>query len=174
VCPSNYSRRRSSTNPKSFYRCDQCQYEYKFGRVFAAYDGLDRFTLARILQMRFAVHFVSVLVLLLLIFIGGFITKLFTPGLTWGDVFNFLNLQHFTGGSVLLGMGSLIGWLASLFASAPGMSFFSFPCESNLIQFLDSNLFLVYRSHTNCVYSNSLLCRNGSTFMVFGHWYVPQ
>mmetsp|Transcript_5868 Transcript_5868/g.6748 ORF Transcript_5868/g.6748 Transcript_5868/m.6748 type:complete len:274 (+) Transcript_5868:13-834(+) len=113
--------RRSSTNPKSFYRCDQCQYEYKFGRVFAAYDGLDRFTLARILQMRFAVHFVSVLVLLLLIFIGGFITKLFTPGLTWGDVFNFLNLQHFTGGSVLLGMGSLIGWLASLFASAPGM-----------------------------------------------------
>ena len=30
--------RRSSANPRSFFRCDNCLFEYRFGRAFVAYD----------------------------------------------------------------------------------------------------------------------------------------
>jgi hypothetical protein len=75
--------RKTSVNPRSFYRCDQCHFEYRFGRVFEAFPSPDRFSVARLLGMRFAVHVISVCALLWLIFFGGFVGKLMNPELTW-------------------------------------------------------------------------------------------
>jgi len=41
--------RKTSVNPRSFYRCDQCHYEYRLGRVFEAFPSPDRFSVARLL-----------------------------------------------------------------------------------------------------------------------------
>eukprot|EP00936_MAST-01D_sp_MAST-1D-sp1_P002910 g2910.t1 len=102
--------RKSSANPRAFFRCEQCLYEYRFGRAFSAY-GPDRLSLARFLSGRFAVHILSVAVLLALVFVGGFVAKAFDPKLTWLDVFACFNLGHILAGSVLVGGFSLLGWL---------------------------------------------------------------
>ena len=109
--------RRSSVNPRSFYRCDNCCCEYRFGRAFVAYD---RFTLARLLDTRGAVHLLSMLVLGCLVFTGGFVAKSFSPGLTWWEVVSCFNLEHLIYGSTLTGVGSLLGWLISLVGGGGG------------------------------------------------------
>jgi len=112
--------RRESTNPHSFYHCDQCHFEYRFRRVFVAYGGgVDRFTLARLLTSRWAVHGLSLIILIGLIFVGGFVGKLTTPEKTWWDVFACFNLEHLVFGSAVTGLGSLVGWLASTVGGAP-------------------------------------------------------
>ena len=107
--------RRASTNPQSFYRCDQCHFEYKFAQAFTAYGhGFgDRFTVAKVLGSRFAVHVASVAVLLTLIFVAGFLAKAlgFCGGLGWGEVWSFANREHFFAGSALVGLSSLAGAL---------------------------------------------------------------
>ena len=103
--------RNSSANPRSFYRCDNCHFEYKFGR---AYSRVDRFTLARFLSSRFAVHALSVFVLLSIIFVGGFVAKTFDSSLTWWDVLDCFKLEHLVYGSAVTGLGSLLGWAISL------------------------------------------------------------
>lgn len=110
--------RKSSVNPRSFYRCDQCHFEYRFGRVFPA--GTDKFMLARFLSSRFAVHVLSVFVLLSIIFCGGFVAKMFNGELTWYDVLRCFNLEHMISGSVVTGMGSLLGWVLSLLGGGGG------------------------------------------------------
>merc|ERR1712224_848152 len=108
-----------SNNPRSFYRCDQCHYEYRFARVFQAYGyGFDKFTLARVLGMRGSVFTASVLVLLSVVFLGGFIFKVFSPGVTWAEVFRCFNWMHLAGGSAVVGAGSVLSFLV---ASCPGL-----------------------------------------------------
>eukprot|EP00967_Tisochrysis_lutea_P097161 scaffold142637_cov37-Tisochrysis_lutea.AAC.3 len=75
--------RHTSVNPRSFYRCDQCHFEYRLGRVFEAFPSPDRFLVARLLGMRFAVHVLSLIGLFGLIFLGGFFAKMFRSDLTW-------------------------------------------------------------------------------------------
>jgi hypothetical protein len=111
--------RRASANPQSFYRCDQCHYEYQFGRAFEAYGhGFgDKITVARLLSSRLSIHAASVVVLLLVVFVAGFFGKLLglsplTPDrLTWAQVFQCFNLNHLYSGSMLVGLGSLSGFL---------------------------------------------------------------
>ena len=68
--------RYSSSNPQSEFRCDQCKFEYRFGRVAVAYAGsVDRFTLARFLMTPFAVHILSLSALFSAIFVLGFVGK---------------------------------------------------------------------------------------------------
>ena len=68
--------RYSSSNPQSEFRCDQCKFEYRFGRVAVAYAGsVDRFTLARFLMTPFAVHIMSLSALFSAIFVLGFVGK---------------------------------------------------------------------------------------------------
>lgn len=119
--------RKASRNPKSFYRCDQCHYEYKFRRAFDAYGGIDRFALVRMLESRIVKMVLSLMVLFLLVVFAGFIYKLFTPGLTWWDVFYFLNFDHVWGGSILVGIGSLLGWVISFGGGASRIAYFESP-----------------------------------------------
>jgi hypothetical protein len=108
--------RRASTNPQSFFRCDQCRYEYQFGRAFTAYGhGFgDKITLARLLSSRVSISVASVMVLLVLIFFAGFVAKIVgispTP-VAWSDVLKCFNLQHWYSGSMFVGLGSLGGFL---------------------------------------------------------------
>ena len=110
--------RKSSVNPRSFYRCDQCHFEYRFGRVFPA--GTDKFMLARVLSSRLAVHVLSLFVLLSIVFCGGFVAKSFNGELTWCDVLRCFNIEHMISGSVVTGMGSLLGWVVSLLGGGGG------------------------------------------------------
>ena len=116
--------RRVSSNPDSFFRCDQCHYKYEFGRAFTAFGhGFgDRFTLARLLGSSLGVSIASFLVLLALIFVSGFVAKLFGSfGLmeyetqSWGQVLNPFTIVHWTAGSVLVGGFSLLGWACEFF-----------------------------------------------------------
>jgi hypothetical protein len=100
--------RTQSTNPRSFYRCEQCLFEYKLSRIF---DG-DRFFVARALEHRFAVEFISVFLLAFAVFLAGFISKLF--GTDVSLVFFRIDWNHFSGGALLVGLGSIIGWIGSL------------------------------------------------------------
>lgn len=75
--------RKTSVNPRSFYRCDQCHFQYRLGRVFEAFPSPDRFSVARLLGMRFAVHVISVGALLSLVFFAGFFGEMIIPELTW-------------------------------------------------------------------------------------------
>ena len=110
--------RRTSTNPNSFYRCDMCHYEYKFAKVFNAYAS--PLTLARWIGKPGFTIVLSVLILVAMIFVLGFFYTLFTPGASWGDVLNVFRLQHYLGGSIILGLGSLVGWVGSLCAGGGG------------------------------------------------------
>ena len=109
--------RKSSVNPRSFYRCEACLFEYKFAKAFNAYD---RFTLARVLNKRGAVHALSLLVLAALVFAGGFVAKLCDPTITWWEVIYCFNVQHLLYGSTVTGLGSLLGWVISLVGGGGG------------------------------------------------------
>eukprot|EP00937_MAST-01D_sp_MAST-1D-sp2_P006310 g6310.t1 len=108
--------RHASENPKAFFRCEQCLFEYRLGRTFAAFPG-DRLTLARALSGPYAVHLLSVLVLLAMVFVAGFIAKAFVAEMTWWEVFAFVNKGHWLVGSALVGGASLVGWLLSATSS---------------------------------------------------------
>lgn len=123
--------RQASTNPQSFYRCDQCHYEYQFGRAFTAYGhGFgDKITIARLLSSRVCIHLASVGVLMVMIFFAGFVGKAFgvspvTTTVTWSDVFRCFNWNHWYSGSMLVAIVSLSGFLletcGSFFGHAGG------------------------------------------------------
>ena len=94
--------RHSSANPRSFYECDTCKYQYRFGRVFEAYGGADRFTLARLLTSRVSTALVALGFLLTLVFAAGFVAKAFSPELTWWETIACFNLQHLLYGLSLI------------------------------------------------------------------------
>ena len=79
-----------------------------------------RFTVARLLDSRLAVHLLSALVLGCLVFAGGFVAKSFSPGLTWWEVASCFNVEHLVYGSTFTGLGSLLGWLISLVGGGGG------------------------------------------------------
>jgi hypothetical protein len=114
--------RRTSANPQSFYRCDQCHYEYQFGRAFTAYGhGFgDKITIARLLSSRVSIVVVSTVVLLMLVFVAGFFAKIVgispTP-VAWSDALKCFNLNHWISGSMLVGLGSLSGFLIETLGS---------------------------------------------------------
>ena len=102
--------RTNSANPRSFYRCDQCHFEYRFGTP----AGVDRFTVARFLSTRFAVHLLSLAALAAVIFVAGFVAKMFDSSLGWWDVIACFNINHYMVGSIATGAGSLIGWVTTV------------------------------------------------------------
>eukprot|EP00658_Telonema_sp_P-2_P026633 TRINITY_DN20770_c0_g1_i1.p1 TRINITY_DN20770_c0_g1~~TRINITY_DN20770_c0_g1_i1.p1 ORF type:complete len:242 (-),score=42.77 TRINITY_DN20770_c0_g1_i1:72-797(-) len=117
--------RNQSSNPRSFYRCDQCHYEYQFGHAFEM-SGMrfgDRLWWAWLLGLPFAVILTSVLALVLLVWIAGFVFKLWMVD-TWWQVLRFWNLDHFALGSIAVGLISLVGsclsFLADIFWFRPG------------------------------------------------------
>ena len=63
-----------------------------------------RFTVARLLDSRLAVHLLSALVLGSLVFAGGFVAKSFSPGLTWWEVASCFNVEHLVYGSTFTGL----------------------------------------------------------------------
>lgn len=119
--------RKTSANRRSFYRCDTCHFEYKlqYQQRFLP----DKFSLARFLNTRFAIHVLSLLVLSCMVFVGGFVAKAFNPGLTWWDVLRCLNLQHLISGAYLTGLGSLAGGVMS---TVGGGTLFRFLGETGL------------------------------------------
>lgn len=112
--------RNVSSNSDSFFCCDQCHYRYEFGRAFTAFGhGFgDRFTVTRLLGSPCAVPIASVLVLLAMIFAGGFVAQLlafaglvaplhFVAATSW--TMRFVN--HVTAGSILVGGASVVGFI---------------------------------------------------------------
>ncbi len=88
--------RNTSANPKSFFQCDQCLFEYKFGRAFEAYGrSVDRFTFARFLGSSFAIYAVSGFILSGIVFFAGFVGKMFSPGASWYEASNHEELFCF-------------------------------------------------------------------------------
>ena len=70
--------RRTSANPRSFYRCDMFHYEYKFAKVFNAYAS--PLTLARWIGLPGVTIALSVAILFAMVTALGFFYTLFTPG----------------------------------------------------------------------------------------------
>lgn len=96
-------------NPRSFYECDQCKFQYVFDTRTE-----NKFLLARLLASSVMVNVLSFVLLLVLIFVGGFVGKSFDPTLDWSDVFYCFNLNHIVAGATTTGLGSLLGWATSM------------------------------------------------------------
>ena len=68
----------------------------------------DRFTLAWLLGSQAAIFTASIVALLLLVFVGGFVVKAlgmapeFVSNTTWWDVFDFFQAGHWIAGSALV------------------------------------------------------------------------
>ena len=101
--------RATSVNPRSFYECEQCRFQYQFGQ-----GAEQRFLLARLLASSAAVHGLSLLLLAALVFAAGFVGKCFDPSLGWLDVFRCFNINHLLTGATTTGLGSLLGWATSM------------------------------------------------------------
>jgi len=97
--------RLTSTNSKSFFQCDTCHFQYRFGT-----KQLGQFSASRLLAHAWVVHVLALLGLLVLCFAGGFVAKSFDSTLTWTDVVRCLNLQHMVAGATATGLLSLMGW----------------------------------------------------------------
>ena len=93
--------RVASHNARSSYQCDQCKYEYKMGTV------VNRLLLVRVLRSPFAVELASIVVLFLLVFVAGFITKLIAPDIS--RPFLKVDFSHFYGGATVVGTGAFAG-----------------------------------------------------------------
>lgn len=92
------SWRNNSANPKSFYQCDQCAYEYRFGDK--------AFAVAKLLGQRGVAHALTIASLLVAIWVAGFVARPFgvevpTVGLNLG------RLDHWAKGSVVVAIVSL-------------------------------------------------------------------
>ena len=101
--------RATSVNPRSFYECEQCRFQYQFGP-----STEHRFLLARLLASSAAVHGLSLFLLASVVFLGGFVGKSFDPSLGWLDVLRCFNLNHLLTGATTTGLGSLLGWATSM------------------------------------------------------------
>ena len=101
--------RQQSVNPRSFFQCDTCKFEYRYATAM----GPDRFTIARILAWPMFIHFLSILGLFALCFVCGFVAKMFDSSLTWLDVFRCFNINHLLSGATATGLLSLFGWLTA-------------------------------------------------------------
>lgn len=70
----------------------------------------DKLTIGRFLARPYVVHAAAVLTLSAMVFVGGFVAKMFDSSLSWLDVLSCLNLNHWVCGSMATGLGSLLGW----------------------------------------------------------------
>mmetsp|Transcript_1444 Transcript_1444/g.4230 ORF Transcript_1444/g.4230 Transcript_1444/m.4230 type:complete len:250 (-) Transcript_1444:323-1072(-) len=100
--------RRTSVNKRSFYECDACKFKYKFGARVG-----DQIFVARLLSTAGAIHALALCALASVIFVAGFVGKLFDSSLTWWDVLRCFNAHHLMSGAAATGLGSLIGWASS-------------------------------------------------------------
>lgn len=106
------SWRKMSVNPKSFYECEQCKFQYKFGA-----SNANNFLIARLLASDITVAVLSFVMLLALIFVGGFVGKAFDQDSEWADVFNIwksFSLHHLITGATTTGLLSVLGWATSI------------------------------------------------------------
>lgn len=101
--------RKRSANPRSFYQCDTCKFQYKFGTI----AGADRFSISHMLGRPHVVHMLSLAGLFALVFAGGFVAKSFDATLTWYDVFACFNINHLLSGATATGLISLLGWFTA-------------------------------------------------------------
>ncbi|KAJ8606764.1 hypothetical protein CTAYLR_009561 [Chrysophaeum taylorii] len=101
--------RSNSSNPKSFYECDQCKFAYVFGRKQAR-----AFELARLLGTRGVAHLVSICALVVAVYLGGFVGGLVAPELPE----NLGALDHWLKGSLVVAVVSLA--TASVFGLVRG------------------------------------------------------
>jgi hypothetical protein len=101
--------RQTSVNPKSFYKCEQCHFEYVFGNNLR-----DQFFLARLLAMEGVKHLVAITLLTALVFVFGFVGKACDPNLEWIDVWQCFNLRHMLAGATATGLFSICTWATSL------------------------------------------------------------
>lgn len=108
--------RSSSANPRSFYQCDTCHFQYRFGTAL----GADKLSLARLLATPYVVHAGAMLALCWLIFVMGFLAKMFDPTLTNADVIACFNIGHMLSGATATGLVSVVGWATSATGLAGG------------------------------------------------------
>jgi hypothetical protein len=86
-----------SQNPQSFYKCDQCKYEYKIKRI-EAYIWLQYWILRQCL---------TICVLFGLLFIGGFVN---IDNINGRD-----SIAHFIRGSIVVGLSGFFGGIVKLY-----------------------------------------------------------
>jgi len=96
-------------NPKSFYQCDTCHYKYKFGT-----GARDKLFISRLLGSSIMIYFISVIILFVIIFMAGFIGKVFDPSIEWDSLLYCFNLKHFCTGAIYTGMSSIIAFLINV------------------------------------------------------------
>ena len=99
--------RNTSTNPQSFFRCDTCHFEYRFGSRVGDYQIWSRLggkhagtTMQCMADGRLPFHNLSrwlcrQVLLLFLLMVGGAVV---------------LNFNHLVAGATTTGLGSLMGW----------------------------------------------------------------
>ena len=93
--------RRTSVNKRSFYECDACKFKYKFGARVG-----DQIFVARLLSTAGAIHALALCALASVIFVAGFVGKLFDSSLTWWDVLRCFNAHHLMSGAAATGTRS--------------------------------------------------------------------
>jgi len=97
--------RTTSSNPKSFFQCDQCKFKYHFRRT----------TFGSMLRWRTTLHCLTLVILLLLVILGGYVFKLVDMLFGYEDKYwsSFLevDLVHISFGLVFVGMSGFLSLL---------------------------------------------------------------
>lgn len=125
--------RRTSVNPKSFHgegmlhttlysvfsfsltrlidfaECDACKFRYKMGTTMLG----DQLNVARLLSTAGAIHLLAFSALCCIIFVAGFVAKMFDSSLDWIEVLRCFNIDHIIAGATTTGLGSLTGYFTS-------------------------------------------------------------
>lgn len=116
------SWRSTSVNPKSFFECETCKFKYLFGQQRIPGTGVvvDHLLLARLLGSGVSTHALTLALLVLIIFLSGFVVKAAQPTYTWGEVWSCFNLEHIINGATATGVGSLCGWVVSAAGAGVG------------------------------------------------------
>ena len=107
--------RQTSSNRKSFHRCDNCHYEYKFQTVVG-----DRLRVAKWIGTPGILHLVSVVALLLLVFLCGVAWKFGISADDYASAFREIwTYSTMLEGSLCVGLGSCMCGLLSFMGHMP-------------------------------------------------------
>ena len=107
--------RTTSSNPRSFYECDQCKFKYHLG------SSERKFFWARLLSTSYAIEGLAFLGLLCTVFVGGFIGKALDANMDWADVIRCFNVHHLLCGATTTGLVSLVGGFATTIGGGVGL-----------------------------------------------------